>query len=302
MLEESLRADSLPKPSWERTKPVTQNGQHQTGMPNRPHLTLVDQETNRPMEGRAKEIASLKGLARDVWDHVDVARERQEGSAPLYIALTGLLVEIARLADGRQPESETIRIEIPEGKHGVFGVTWSTTMSGTSITLPAASGTEGSVDCHGLPAHAIAWTRGSRYGRGTNAQGGHAMPVHRTELLDDLTALIAAGRELSPDHDRALAEVFIERLTSGLAPPSPTRQSLSVWRQARRLVGIAILALACLVAGSVLTLHHTGSASVVPVQESAKVPAIPGPGKRPIVPPGPKVPSVPQAPAPKTAP
>jgi hypothetical protein len=159
--------------------------------------------------------------------------------------------------------------------------------------------------CHtsrGLPALAMAWSRGSRYGRGTSAQGGHAMPVHRTELLDDLTALIAAGRELSPDHDRALAEVFIERLTSGMPPHSPTRQVISIWRQPRRLVGTAILGLACLVAGSLLTLHQTGSASVVPVHVSAKGPPILGPGERPILPPGPKVPSVPQAHAPKTAP
>ena len=70
------------------------------------------------------------------------------------------------------------------------------------------------------------------------------MPVQRTELLDDLTALIASGRELSPDDDRALAEVFIERLTRGMAPPSRIRQVLSVWRQSRRLVGTAVLALA----------------------------------------------------------
>jgi hypothetical protein len=128
------------------------------------------------------------------------------------------------------------------------------------------------------------------------------MPVHRTDLLDDLTALIAAGRELSPDHDQALAEVFIERLTSGVAPPSPARHILSVWRQSRRLVGIAIFSLACVAAGCALTLHHTGSATVVPVHVSAKGPAIPRPGKPPIVPPGPKVPSVPQVPVPKTAP
>jgi hypothetical protein len=135
------------------------------------------------------------------------------------------------------------------------------------------------------------------------------MPVQRTDLLDDLTALIAAGRELSPDHDRALAEVFIERVTSGIAPTSPTRQVFSVWRQSRRLVGTAILALVCLVAGSVLAVQHTGSASVGPAQVSAKGQRIfmKGhrifmPQKRPIVPPGPKVPSAPQGLAPKPAP
>ena len=38
------------------------------------------------------------------------------------------------------------------------------------------------------------------------------MDVRRTELRDELTALIAAGRELSPDHDQVLAEVFVDRM------------------------------------------------------------------------------------------
>jgi hypothetical protein len=128
------------------------------------------------------------------------------------------------------------------------------------------------------------------------------MPMNRDDLRDDLTALIAAGRELSPDHDQALAEIFIERMTSGIAPISASRQVAGVWRQSRRLVGIAILALAFLATGSVLTLRHTGSASVVPVHVSAKVPPILGPGKAPIVPPSSKAPPSPHAPAPKTAP
>lgn len=62
------------------------------------------------------------------------------------------------------------------------------------------------------------------------------MPVQRTELREDLAALIAAGRELSPDHDQALTEVFIDRVANRMASPSCTRYALMVWRKPGRLL------------------------------------------------------------------
>src|SRR5690242_8590526 len=112
------------------------------------------------------------------------------------------------------------------------------------------------------------------------------MPVQRTDLQDELTALIAAGRELSPDHDRELAEVFIDRMMSRQAPPSRTRHVPTIWAKPGRLLGAAILALACLGVGSLLAVDHTGSANMVqqaPI--SVKVQGIPAPRKVPIAPP-----------------
>jgi len=155
----------------------------------------------------------------------------------------------------------------------------------------------------GLPTErAVAWGGGRVYGRVTGAQGEPAMPVRRTELRDELAALIAAGRELSPDHDQALAEVFIDRVASRMAPPSRIREVLTVWGKPRHLVGAVILGLACLATASVLGVHQPASSNPVPAPLSAKAGAIPIVGKVPLVPPAPKVPPAPQAPAPKTAP
>lgn len=134
------------------------------------------------------------------------------------------------------------------------------------------------------------------------------MPVPRTELREELTILIAAGRELSPDHDHALAEAFIDRVTARLTPAPRTRRGLIVWGKPRRLLGAAIVGLACLGAASVLSLNHTGTAAPVQAPQPAKVQAMPVAGKMPmagkvpVVPPAPKAPPAPVAPEPKTAP
>lgn len=50
------------------------------------------------------------------------------------------------------------------------------------------------------------------------------MALDRQKLRDDLVAVIHAGREISPEHDYALAEVFLrharESLIQEVAPPA----------------------------------------------------------------------------------
>jgi len=57
------------------------------------------------------------------------------------------------------------------------------------------------------------------------------MPVQRAELRDELAVLIAAGRELSPDHDRVLADVFIDRIADRIGPAPRARRRLRVRRR-----------------------------------------------------------------------
>jgi hypothetical protein len=132
------------------------------------------------------------------------------------------------------------------------------------------------------------------------------MPIRRTDLRDELTALIAAGRELPPDHDRVLAEVFLDRLASSMAPPSRTRHALAVIGKPRHLLGAVILGLAVVGVASVQPFHQAGSTNIVVQPQPVKaVPAWPFkaipafPGKPPVVPLPPKAPPAPQAPAPK---
>jgi hypothetical protein len=136
------------------------------------------------------------------------------------------------------------------------------------------------------------------------------MRTRRSELRDELTAMIAAGRELSPDHDRVLAEVFIDRVEGRIAPQSRASHTVTVWSKPRRLLGVIVVGLACLGTGSVLTIHHASS-SPVQAPLSAKMPAGPLVGKVPIgplggkmsaVPSAPKAPLAPKAPGLKTAP
>jgi hypothetical protein len=141
------------------------------------------------------------------------------------------------------------------------------------------------------------------------------MPVRRTELRDDLTALIAAGRELSPEHDQALADVFIDQLATKTAAPPRARRTGVVLKQPRRLASAIVLALACLGTASLLSVNHSsGPASMqVPavakmkmpaiarMKMPAKVSAVPGTGKGPAAPIVPKAPSAPKAPEPKPA-
>lgn len=139
------------------------------------------------------------------------------------------------------------------------------------------------------------------------------MPVQRTELRDELTALIAAGRELSPDHDELLAEVFLDRLTTKPVSPSRARRVLSVARKPRHLLAV-ILGLTVLGAAAVQPFNQTGSSNVVvqPAfgkcvsmkQHPACGPAFKAvrvqPSKAQVVPVAPKAPAAPQEPGPKS--
>ncbi len=47
------------------------------------------------------------------------------------------------------------------------------------------------------------------------------MSLDRNHLREELAAIIAASRELPPDHDRALADIFLERAQLGIQQPAP---------------------------------------------------------------------------------
>jgi hypothetical protein len=50
------------------------------------------------------------------------------------------------------------------------------------------------------------------------------MALERQNLRDELVAMIAAGRELSPEHDHALADVYLDHVHRYYGPsPKPTR-------------------------------------------------------------------------------
>lgn len=92
------------------------------------------------------------------------------------------------------------------------------------------------------------------------------MTTQRTELHDDLRALIAAGRELSPEDDAVLADMFLDRLGRTIEKPR-TRHLLST-RNVRRGAGGVVLALALLTGGALVsvegTSHHGESIVVQP--------------------------------------
>lgn len=89
------------------------------------------------------------------------------------------------------------------------------------------------------------------------------MADQRTELRDELTVLIAAGRELTPDHDQALAEVFVDHVAKSMPAWPPARQGPTIWDKPGRLLAAAFLGLAGLGAASVL-----GAASMLSVQHT----------------------------------
>lgn len=73
------------------------------------------------------------------------------------------------------------------------------------------------------------------------------MSVEPRAVREDLVAVIAAGRELSPDHDYVLADVFLDRLRRDILAPAPAQ---SRWyddpARLRTLLAAACLALAAM--------------------------------------------------------
>ena len=100
------------------------------------------------------------------------------------------------------------------------------------------------------------------------------MTTQRTELHDDLRALIAAGRELSPEDDAVLADMFLDRLGRTMEKPR-TRHLLST-RNVRRGAGGVVLALALLTGGALVSVegisHHGESIVVQPVENELRPP------------------------------
>lgn len=78
------------------------------------------------------------------------------------------------------------------------------------------------------------------------------MALDRHDLHDELVALIAAGRELPPEHDRALADIFLDhaqyRSAQQSAPaPSNLFTALHDWRV---VAGALMLALTAFLFGT----------------------------------------------------
>ncbi|MGH2447488.1 MAG: hypothetical protein ACRDFS_02635 [Chloroflexota bacterium] len=95
------------------------------------------------------------------------------------------------------------------------------------------------------------------YGEVTGTQAEAMVPDRRTELRDELTILIATGRELTPDHDQALADVFVDRLAKTQNRPPRVRHFAAALRVPRALLGAAILVLAVLGVGAAVSVVNT---------------------------------------------
>jgi hypothetical protein len=124
------------------------------------------------------------------------------------------------------------------------------------------------------------------------------MPSQRTELRDELKAIIAAGRDLTPEHDEALAEVFLDRVEERTkARVRSPRRPMAVQRT-RRVIAAVCLAAACVGGGAIAVSHTTTVPNNASQPAQPKVQAMlkgkipPGPKKPHMfkVPPGPKSP------------
>lgn len=80
------------------------------------------------------------------------------------------------------------------------------------------------------------------------------MSLVRQQLREELVAIIAAGRELSPEHDYLLADIYLSRTRAVPRPRSSIAQWLDHPRVLRTLLAVACLALAAL-AFSLLAFH-----------------------------------------------
>ncbi len=83
----------------------------------------------------------------------------------------------------------------------------------------------------------------------------------REELRDELTAILGASRELTPDTDRYLAEGFLDRLDSRkLQTNRRGRSSNRRSRHPRRRLAALLIAGSALVIGTPLALHGRSNA------------------------------------------
>jgi hypothetical protein len=125
------------------------------------------------------------------------------------------------------------------------------------------------------------------------------MKVPRTELHDDLRVLIAAGRELSPEDDAVLADMFLDRLDRTMQKRRPGRM-LSA-RTIRRCAGVAVLAFALLTGGAFVSVQQSSHQSQSSVPQSVVAKAGPNVKVLPVVPSG-KYRLAPAVPVPKDVP
>jgi hypothetical protein len=76
------------------------------------------------------------------------------------------------------------------------------------------------------------------------------MSLERLDLHDELVALIAAGRELPPEHDRALADIFLDHAQyRATAQPAPS-SLLTALQDWRVVAGALLLALTAFLFGT----------------------------------------------------
>lgn len=78
------------------------------------------------------------------------------------------------------------------------------------------------------------------------------MALDRHKLRNDLVTVIAAGRELSPEHDYALADTFLRHAHESLLLEVNPRKQSPNWRTVAALIGATCLFLAALLSPSLL--------------------------------------------------
>jgi hypothetical protein len=81
------------------------------------------------------------------------------------------------------------------------------------------------------------------------------MSLVRHELRDELVTIIAAGRELPPDHDHILADIFLKNARA-LIDPQPQPATPTTWEKARNLVAAGVIGLAGIMFGALA--FHSG--------------------------------------------
>ena len=76
------------------------------------------------------------------------------------------------------------------------------------------------------------------------------MALDRRDLHDELVALIAAGRELPPEHDRALADIFLDHAQYRSAQQPARSSVLAALQDWRVVAGALLLALTAFLFGT----------------------------------------------------